>query len=532
MNGKSRRALLGAALATATLAFAGAALGVGGPVILGGDDLQDHGSYDPVADQNREGWLYIQRALENISPKVGRANDGSVAALGAADAPAALSSDCGGAVGRAAAKAGLTVNYHEGAGAINAFFTQLAGGSVTPRIIWIAGTGAGNCMDIDEISAVTANASGIDAFVNQGGGLMSHGNANVYGTPLSPGWLNALIPGIEAVPGGSSGDLELTPAGLTAFPGVTNADVNAGPWHNWFRGDLGGLDVLVRTNAQSGGEGAPIPAGSAVVLGGGQVSLTLKPADIAIAKTGPATVDVQGNVVYTITVTNPGPNPATAVTVTDALPAGLTFVSAAASQGSCAGAATVVCTLGDMAAGTTATVTVTATATAAGAVTNTATVASGVPDPDTANNTSSATTSVAAPAVATAAIPQAKLAIKVAGPARARAGAIVVYRLRVTNTSPNTALGVVLRNPLPGGLTLAQRIKGARLSKATNTWTFGDMAAGASRTVSVRLRVDRSIQGLRCLSGVAVASNAPRVNGRACTRILAVAGVSRVPVTG
>ena len=515
---RALRRALATTVGVASLAVAGSAFGVGGPVILGGDDLQDHGSFDTVANQNLQGWLYIQKALENISPKVGRANDGTVAALGAADAPAATFSDCGGAIGHAAAKAGLGVTYYDTAANINGFFAQLASGAAKPRIIWIAGVGTGNCMDTEEIAAVAANASGIDGFVNQGGGLMSHGDDSVYGTPTTPGWLNALLPGIEAVGGGSSGDLELTPAGLTAFPGLTNTDVNAGPWHNWFRGDLGGLNVLVQTNVASD----IVPLGSAVVLGGGQVSLTLKPADLGITKSAPAELDRGDVITYAMKVTNNGPNAATAVKVTDTLPTGVTFVSATPSQGTCTGTTAVTCTLGDMASGATATVEVKATATTAGSVTNTAKVESGVPDPNAANDTASASTNVVL----------ATMRLGVVGPKSARAGAVVTYSFTVTNTSGHTAKAVNLRSPLPSGLVIARLSKGAKFTKATNTWSLGNIAAGGSKTVSVKLRIDRNAKGSKCVSGRATANNADPASGRSCTRILAVAGVSNIPVTG
>jgi uncharacterized repeat protein (TIGR01451 family) len=57
-------------------------------------------------------------------------------------------------------------------------------------------------------------------------------------------------------------------------------------------------------------------------------------ADLAITKTDAADpVIVNGNVVYTLTIRNDGPAAATGVTVTDTLPAGVTFVSAVPSQG-------------------------------------------------------------------------------------------------------------------------------------------------------------------------------------------------------
>jgi uncharacterized repeat protein (TIGR01451 family) len=51
-------------------------------------------------------------------------------------------------------------------------------------------------------------------------------------------------------------------------------------------------------------------------------------ADVAVAKTGPATVAAGGAITYTITVRNLGPDAAMGVLVVDTLPAGAAFVSA------------------------------------------------------------------------------------------------------------------------------------------------------------------------------------------------------------
>ena len=65
------------------------------------------------------------------------------------------------------------------------------------------------------------------------------------------------------------------------------------------------------------------------------VDLTNQPvADIRVRKTADTLVLPLGtDVTFTVTVTNDGPSPATGVELTDLLPAGLTFVSAATSQG-------------------------------------------------------------------------------------------------------------------------------------------------------------------------------------------------------
>jgi uncharacterized repeat protein (TIGR01451 family) len=101
-------------------------------------------------------------------------------------------------------------------------------------------------------------------------------------------------------------------------------------------------------------------------------------ADLTIAKTTPSTsVTAGSNVTYTITVGNSGPSTATNVTVNDTLPAGLQFVSATSSQGTCNAASPVVCNLGTLLVGANATVTLVATATgSSGTVSNTATATS------------------------------------------------------------------------------------------------------------------------------------------------------------
>ena len=83
------------------------------------------------------------------------------------------------------------------------------------------------------------------------------------------------------------------------------------------------VGVLVNTASV-----APPPGASDPSSANNTDSDTLTPqADLAITKTGPASVVAGSNVVYTITVTNAGPSNAESVVVTDVTPAGLTWVS-------------------------------------------------------------------------------------------------------------------------------------------------------------------------------------------------------------
>jgi uncharacterized repeat protein (TIGR01451 family) len=116
-------------------------------------------------------------------------------------------------------------------------------------------------------------------------------------------------------------------------------------------------------------------------------------ANLAIAKTGPATFTAGGSLTYTVVVTNNGPSPALAVQVADPTPAGLVFVS---NSGDCV--SVFPCALGLVAPGATRTITATYTVPAAYAgpypIQNTASVAGANADPDLSDNSATATSNL------------------------------------------------------------------------------------------------------------------------------------------
>jgi uncharacterized repeat protein (TIGR01451 family) len=118
--------------------------------------------------------------------------------------------------------------------------------------------------------------------------------------------------------------------------------------------------------------------------------------DLRLMKTGPeGRAPIGRNMTYTITVTNDGPDPAQDVTVTDALPPSVTFVSATPSQGGCIEeSGEVICELGTLGSNTTATIDIVVKPTQAGMITNIASVTSSTSDPVPSNNTSSVETSI------------------------------------------------------------------------------------------------------------------------------------------
>jgi len=116
-------------------------------------------------------------------------------------------------------------------------------------------------------------------------------------------------------------------------------------------------------------------------------------ADLSITKTASPNPGQAGvNLSYRIVATNNGPAAATNVTIADTLPAGVNFVSATATQGSCNGSGPVNCNLGNLAVGGSAIVTIVVTPSSPGQIINSATVSASETDSDSTNNTASTTT--------------------------------------------------------------------------------------------------------------------------------------------
>ncbi|MEA2396574.1 MAG: hypothetical protein QOK25_130 [Thermoleophilaceae bacterium] len=118
-------------------------------------------------------------------------------------------------------------------------------------------------------------------------------------------------------------------------------------------------------------------------------------ADLAVTKSAPTSVTLGNNLVYTLTVTNNGPQPAAGVTLTDALPLAAVSIAPA---GLCSGTP-LSCNIGDLAVGASRTITVTTKPSKTGKLTNTASVTGTYADPNPANNSATVTTTVKKPAL-------------------------------------------------------------------------------------------------------------------------------------
>jgi len=134
------------------------------------------------------------------------------------------------------------------------------------------------------------------------------------------------------------------------------------------------------------GVARPFPVGGSCDIGAFEFR---PPVDLAIANTdGEECADENDVLSYSITVTNKSTEDATGVTVTDTLPGGVTFLSAAPGAGSCSFSnGTLTCNLGTLAAGASVGITLRVQADEVQKVSNTATASLNELDTNLADNT-------------------------------------------------------------------------------------------------------------------------------------------------
>ncbi|QUH23403.1 DUF11 domain-containing protein [Methanobacterium alkalithermotolerans] len=170
-------------------------------------------------------------------------------------------------------------------------------------------------------------------------------------------------------------------------------------------------------------------------------------ADVAITKTvNNTTPNYWDSVIWTVTVTNNGPDTAEDVVVLDVPSSGLVILDAVVSQGSLFGTTWFV---GNLANGATATLNITTLINATGVLNNTVYVGAETYDNDTTNNQD--TTSVNVPPAADIAV------VKTADNYTPNYWDIVTFTIEVTNNGPDAAPGgpdaLRIRDFLPAGMT-------------------------------------------------------------------------------
>ena len=265
-------------------------------------------------------------------------------------------------------------------------------------------------------------------------------------------------------------------------------------------------------------------------------------ADVSIVKSGPTGVAPGQNLTYQLTVANAGPSAATTVTMTDVLPAGITFKSLAQDTGpafTCTTPAvdangTVTCTIASLASGASATFTLVAGTQpgASGTVSNTATVAATTPDPSAPNNTSTVVVPFG---------PSADIVVTKTGPASANAGGTASYAITVVNNGPSTAASVSLADALPAQTTFVSFAQGSGPAftcatppaggTGTVTCTIASLAPGTPATFTLVLNVANGATGTIANTATASAMTGdPNTANNSATATTAVGTIADVSI--
>lgn len=211
-------------------------------------------------------------------------------------------------------------------------------------------------------------------------------------------------------------------------------------------------------------------------------------ADLSLAKTvSNASPNEGASIAYRVVATNNGPGSPAGVQVTDLLPAGLTFASAVASQGTYS-SGTGIWTIGALA--TSATLTINATVnsgTNGQTLTNTAAItASSVGDPVTANNTASASLTVQRADVSLS---------KLVSTSSPTLGASLYYLVAAKNNGPNAATNLQVTDVLPALVTFSSYTvtpPGSTYTAGTGLWNIGTLASGATTTLRINVTVSNN----------------------------------------
>ncbi|MFK8112437.1 MAG: DUF11 domain-containing protein [Rubripirellula sp.] len=234
------------------------------------------------------------------------------------------------------------------------------------------------------------------------------------------------------------------------------------------------------------------------------VGFTLASADLGLTKSvDVAAPNVGDQVNFTITVRNPGPDPASGISIRDQLPAGATFVSASETFGSY-NETTGVWSIPSLGVNDSATLTLRATATTTNLVTNSAQIiAADQRDPNPSDN------------LATADIRGQQVDVSLTKSLdndRPNVGDEVTFLITVRNDGPSAATGVEVTDSLPAGVALTGNLPSrGSFNTSTRVWTVGRLESGDSGTLELTTRVDQVLTNAVNLAQV-TATNEPDVD--------------------
>ncbi len=195
------------------------------------------------------------------------------------------------------------------------------------------------------------------------------------------------------------------------------------------------------------------------------------------------------NVTFTVTVVNAGPGDATGVLVEDQLPAELTFITANGSQGTYISSSGQwdVNTLGQ---GEAATLKIVATINSAGPILNTAEVID-ANETDIDSTPGNNNPNEDDQAAVTINIASADLSLtKTVNDATPNVGETVSFTLMVSNSGPDTATNLQIRDQLPAGTTfVSDQASAGTYNSGTGIWNVSSLPVGSTATLTIQATV-------------------------------------------
>lgn len=259
----------------------------------------------------------------------------------------------------------------------------------------------------------------------------------------------------------------------------------------------GTVNPATTANISNSATVTPVETGAVPKTAGPVITTITKKPSVTITKTGPATANAGETITYVINTVNNGPSNATALVITDAVPAELTAVTwTATSQGTSAittgatGTGNAISVTGNLNAGNANTIQITVTGKLNANQVNTTLV-----------NTATATPAepgiapVQSNTVNTTIANKNALTISKTGPSSVNAGENVVYNLTISNNGPSNALAAVITDQVTANLTNVNwtaTVSGtATVTAATGTGNAvsvtGNIPAGAGNHINVRI---------------------------------------------
>ena len=252
--------------------------------------------------------------------------------------------------------------------------------------------------------------------------------------------------------------------------------------------------------------------------------ITVGGADLELTKTVDNAAPAEGDtVVFSVTLRNVGPGPATNIVVNDLLPAGVTYISDnaatlldASSNPTTYASASGDWSIGELAAGTNLTLELTVTVdtgTAGTAIDNVAEVtASDQPDPDsTPGNDDPNEDDQDDARIAISGLDL--QVVKTVTENTPNEGGNVTYTLQATNNGPGNATGVEVVDDINGlaGVTYASHsaATGTTYNDASGLWTIGDLNAGDTVTLQVTVTVDPGTAGQTIVNTAIISGDQP-----------------------